>query len=60
MPGAVVLGAAVAAVTTLAVLAGDTSLAGISTEIGAGGLAVVHRAWASRPGCGCASARMVG
>lgn len=59
-PGAVVLGAAVATVTTLAVLGGDASLAGISTEIGAGGLDVAHRVWASRPGCGCASVRMVG
>ncbi|WP_299440985.1 hypothetical protein [uncultured Phycicoccus sp.] len=59
-PGAVVLAAAVVTVTTLAVLRGDTSPAGISTEIGAGGLDVAHRVWGSRPGCGCASARMVG
>lgn len=58
--GAVVLGAAVATVTALAVRGGDTSLAGISTEIDHAGSGVVHRVWACRPGCGCTSARMAG
>ncbi|GGL30626.1 hypothetical protein H9L10_09190 [Phycicoccus endophyticus] len=57
---AVVLGAAVATVTALAVLAGDLALGGISTELGAGGGDVVHRVWTSWPGCRCTSATMAG
>ncbi len=59
-PGTVVLAAAVAVVTTLTVLAGDLSLGGLSTEIGADGTSVLHRVWTSRPGCRCASVRMAG
>ncbi|KRE61218.1 hypothetical protein [Nostocoides sp. Soil756] len=57
---AVLLAAAVTSVTTLGVLAGDTTLTGISTEIGARAVTVVHRVWGSRPGCRCASATMAG
>lgn len=56
----VVLGAAVTSVTALAVLRGDLTLGGISTEIDGHGTSVVHRVWASRPGCRCASVTMAG
>ena len=59
-PGTVVLGAAVATVTVLGTLAGDASLAGISTEIGLDEVAVTHRLWKVRPECSCTSARMAG
>jgi hypothetical protein len=58
--GGVVLGAAVATVTVLAVLRGDLSLGGISTEIGLDEVAVTHRLWSPRPGCGCSRVRMAG
>ncbi|HEU5242393.1 MAG TPA: hypothetical protein VFU25_10275 [Ornithinibacter sp.] len=58
--GGVVLGAAVATVTVLAVLRGDLSLGGISTEIGLEEVAVTHRLWSPRPGCGCSRVRMAG
>ncbi|PKW26110.1 hypothetical protein [Phycicoccus duodecadis] len=57
---AVLLAAAVTSVTALGVLGGDTTLAAISTEIGARAVTVVHRVWGSRPGCPCASATMAG
>jgi hypothetical protein len=58
--GGVVLAAAVATVTVLAVLRGDLSLGGISTEIGLDEVAVTHRLWSPRPGCGCSRVRMAG
>lgn len=62
LPGApaVVLAAAVVTVTALAVLRGDESLAGISTEIGPGATTVTHRLWPALPDCRCSSARMTG
>ncbi len=59
-PGTVVLAAAVAVVTALAVLADDLSLGALSTEIGGRGTSVRHRVWTSRTGCRCASVRMAG
>jgi hypothetical protein len=61
-PGApaVVLAAAVVTVTALAVLRGDESLAGISTEIGPGATTVTHRLWPALPDCRCSSERMAG
>ena len=59
-PGTAVLAAAVTTVTVLATLRGDTSLGGISTEIGLDEVAVTHRLWKVRPDCGCASATMAG
>ena len=58
--GGLVLAAAVATVTVLAVLRGDHSLGGISTEIGLDEVAVTHRLWRPRPGCGCSRVRMAG
>jgi hypothetical protein len=58
--GGLVLAAAVATVTVLAVLRGDHSLGGISTEIGLDEVAVTHRLWNPRPGCRCARVRMAG
>ena len=58
--GVLVMATSVATVTTLSALRGDPSLAGLSTEITAHGGGVRHRVWTSRPGCGCASVRMVG
>ena len=58
--GGLVLAAAVATVTALAVLRGDHSLGGISTEIGLDEVAVTHRLWRPRPGCGCSRVRMAG
>jgi hypothetical protein len=55
-----VLAAAVATVTVLATLRGDTSLGGISTEIGLDEVAVTHRLWKVRPDCLCSSATMAG
>ncbi len=57
-PAALVLGAAVVAVTALGVLHGDESLAGISTEIGPGASTVTHRFWHVGPDCRCASVTM--
>ena len=59
-PGTAVLAAAVATVTVLATLRGDTSLGGISTEIGLDEVAVTHRLWKVRPDCSCSSATMAG
>ncbi len=59
-PGTAVLAAAVATVTVLATLRGDTSLGGISTEIGLDEVVVTHRLWKLRPGCCCSSATMAG
>ena len=59
-PESVVLAAAVATVTVLAVLRGDPGLGGISTEIGLSGLSVTHRLWNPVPGCRCARERMAG
>lgn len=59
-PESVVLAAAVATVTVLAVLRGDPGLGGISTEIGLSGLSVTHRLWNPVPGCRCARGRMAG
>jgi hypothetical protein len=59
-PAVVVLGAAVVTVTALAVLRGDESLAGISTEIGPGATTVTHRLWPALPPCRCVSGRMAG
>jgi hypothetical protein len=59
-PGTAVLAAAVTTVTVLATLRGDTSLGGISTEIGLDEVAVTHRLWKVRPDCGCTSATMAG
>ncbi|HET6969148.1 MAG TPA: hypothetical protein VFI44_12745 [Ornithinibacter sp.] len=56
--GSLVLAAAVATVTVLAVLRGDHSLGGISTEIGLAELSVTHRLWNLRPDCRCARVRM--
>lgn len=56
--GGLVLAAAVATVTVLAVLRGDHSLGGISTEISLEGVSVTHRLWNLRPDCGCARVRM--
>jgi hypothetical protein len=58
--GGLVLAAAVATVTVLAVLRGDQSLGGISTEIGLEEVTVTHRLWNPRHGCGCARVRMAG
>ena len=58
--GSLVLAAAVATVTVLAVLRGDHSLGGISTEIGLAEVSVTHRLWNLRPECGCARVRMAG
>ena len=58
--GTAVLAAAVTTVTVLATLRGDTSLGGISTEIGLDEVAVTHRLWKVRPDCACASATMAG
>ena len=59
-PGPTVLAAAVTTVTVLAALRGDTSLGGISTEIGLDEVAVTHRLWKVRPDCACSSATMAG
>ena len=59
-PEGVVLAAAIATVTVLAVLRGDPALGGISTEIGLSGLRVTHRLWNPAPGCRCAGGRMAG
>ena len=59
-PEGVVLAAAVATVTVLAVLRGDTALGGISTEIGLCDLTVTHRLWNPAPGCRCVGGRMAG
>ncbi len=59
-PGTAVLAAAVTTVTVLATLRGDTSLGGISTEIGLDEVAVTHRLWKVRPDCTCASVTMAG
>ncbi len=59
-PECVVLAAAVATVTVLAVLRGDPALGGISTEIGLSQLSVTHRLWNPAPGCRCARGRMAG
>jgi hypothetical protein len=59
-PGTAVLAAAVTTVTVLATLRGDTSLGGISTELGLDEVAVTHRLWKVRPDCGCSSATMAG
>lgn len=56
--GSLVLAAAVATVTVLAVLRGDHSLGGISTEIGLAEVSVTHRLWNLRHDCGCARVRM--
>ena len=56
--GGLVLAAAVATVTVLAVLRGDHSLGGISTEISLDEVSVTHRLWNLRPDCGCAQVRM--
>ncbi|MGZ8750874.1 MAG: hypothetical protein ACXWYP_08365 [Pseudonocardia sp.] len=56
--GGLVLAAAVATVTVLAVLRGDPSLGGISTEIALDEVSVTHRLWNVRPDCGCARVRM--
>ncbi|HSO64201.1 MAG TPA: hypothetical protein VLQ78_03785 [Ornithinibacter sp.] len=56
--GGLVLAAAVATVTVLAVLRGDHSLGGISTEIALDEVSVTHRLWNLRPDCGCARVRM--
>ena len=58
--GSLVLAAAVATVTVLAVLREDHSLGGISTEIGLTDVSVTHRLWSLRPDCGCARERMAG
>ena len=58
--GTAVLAAAVTTVTVLATLRGDTSLGGISTEIGLDEVAVTHRLWKVRPDCTCASVTMAG
>ena len=58
--GGLVLAAAVATVTVLAVLRGDHSLGGISTEIAVEKVSVTHRLWNPRPDCGCAQVRMAG
>ena len=58
--GTAVLAAAVTTVTVLATLRGDTSLGGISTEIGLDEVAVTHRLWKVRPDCACASVTMAG
>ena len=58
--GGLVLAAAVATVTALAVVRGDHSLGGISTEIGLDEVTVTHRLWRPRPGCGCSRVRMAG
>ena len=58
--GSLVLAAAVATVTVLAVLRGDHTLGGISTEIGLAEVSVTHRLWNLRPDCGCARVRMAG
>jgi hypothetical protein len=55
-----VLGAAVTTVTVLSALRGQRDLAGISTEISLDRMAVIHRVWRARYGCGCTSARMAG
>ena len=59
-PGTAVLAAAVATVTVLATLRGDTTLGGISTEIRLDEVAVTHRLWKVRPDCCCSSATMAG
>lgn len=58
--GSVVLAGAVATVTVLATLRGDSSLGGISTEIGLRDVTLTHRLWNVRPDCGCARVRMAG
>jgi hypothetical protein len=58
--GTAVLAAAVTTVTVLATLRDDTSLGGISTEIGLDEVSVTHRLWKVRPDCTCASVTMAG
>lgn len=58
--GALLLSAAVVAVTVLGVIRGDASLGGISTELSLHGLRLTHRVWGPRPGCRCVGVRMAG
>jgi hypothetical protein len=60
LTGETVLAAAIATVTILTLLHGDTSLGGISTEICLRETTVVHRLWTARADCRCGSSRLAG
>ncbi len=52
-PSLVILASAVTAAVILDVIAGDTSLAGVSTEVHTPVPALIHRHWPRHPGCTC-------